>query len=113
MQLNILDFLTGFFLMNAMPHLIFGIIRLRFLSLFGFSAVGNLLYALVNVGIAGGIYHYQYDISSIKQDAILLGALTILLLYLITGRLLVSFFQPKHKPIFTDLMTDKQQFKRK
>ena len=67
MTLNILDFLTGFFLMNAMPHLLFGIIRLRFLSLFGFSAIGNLLYALVNIGIAGGLYHYQYDITSIKQ----------------------------------------------
>jgi len=107
MQLNILDFLTGFFLMNAMPHLIFGIIRLRFLSLFGFSAIGNLLYAVVNVGIAGGIYHYQYDISSIQQDGILLGALAMLVIYLITGRFFVGLFQAKHTPILTNLMTNK------
>jgi len=106
MQLNILDFLTGFFLMNAMPHLIFGIIRLRFLSLFGFSAIGNLLYALVNVGIAGSLYHYQYDITSIKQDGILLGALATLVLYMITGRFFVGLFQPSHKPILTDLLID-------
>ena len=102
MQLNILDFLTGFFLMNAMPHMLFGIIRLRFLSLFGFSAVGNLLYALFNIGVAGAIYHYQYDIMSIKQDGILLGALAMFVIYAITGRFFVSFFQAKHEPVMPD-----------
>ncbi len=102
MKLNMLDFLTGFFLMNAMPHLIFGIIRLRFLSLFGFSAIGNLLYALVNVSAAGAIYHYQYDIMSIKQDGILLGALAMFVIYAITGRFFVGLFQPKHKPVLPD-----------
>lgn len=109
MTLNILDFLTGFFLMNAMPHLIFGIIRLRFLSLFGFSAIGNLLYALVNVGIAGGIYHHQYDITSIKQDGILLGALAIFVIFLITGRFFVNLFQPGHKPILTELLINEDR----
>ena len=99
-------FFTGFFLMNAMPHLIFGIIRLRFLSLFGFSALGNLLYALVNVLIAGGIYHYQYDIMSIMQDGILLGAFAMLVIYAITGRFLVGFFQPKYEPILPDYIKD-------
>ncbi len=102
MKLNILDFLTGFLLMNAMPHLIFGIIRLRFLSLFGFSTLGNLFYALANVGAAGAVYHHQYDITSIKQDGIVLGALAIFVIYAITGRFFVSLFQPKHKPIRPD-----------
>ncbi len=102
MKLNLLDFFTGLFLMNAMPHLIFGIIRLRFLSLFGFSAIGNLLYALVNVAVAGGIYHYQYGIFSIQQDGILLGALAMLVIYLITGRLFVGLFQPKHEPLLPE-----------
>lgn len=102
MKLNVLDFLTGFFLVNAMPHLIFGIIRLRFLSLFGFSALGNLLYALVNIAAAGAIYHFQYDILSMKQDGILLGALTIIVIYAITGRFFVSLFQPRHEPVLPD-----------
>ena len=106
LKLNILDFLTGFFLMNAMPHLIFGIIRLRFLSLFGFSAVGNLLYALVNIGVAGAIYHYQYVIISIKHDAILLGAMTMFVIFAITGRFLIGFFQAKHKPVLPDYFKD-------
>jgi hypothetical protein len=85
-----------------MPHLIFGIIRLRFLSLFGFSAMGNLLYALVNIGVAGAIYHYQYDIMSIKHDGILLGALAMFVIYAITGRFFVSLFQGKHEPVLPD-----------
>ncbi|MCF7826734.1 MAG: hypothetical protein K9M55_10440 [Candidatus Marinimicrobia bacterium] len=107
MKLNILDFLTGFLLMNAMPHLIFGIIRLRFLSLFGFSAVGNLLYALVNVVTAGAIYHYQYDITSMKQDGILVGALTMFGIFLITGRFFVGLFQPKSKPALPGYLKEK------
>jgi len=107
MKLNILDFLTGFLLMNAMPHLVFGIIRLRFLSLFGFSAIGNLLYALVNVVAAGAIYHYQYDITSMKQDGILVGALTMFGIFLFTGRFFVGLFQPKPKLGITDYLKDK------
>lgn len=94
--------------MNAMPHLIFGIIRLRFLSLFGFSAIGNLLYALVNIGAAGTIYHYQYDILSLKQDSILLGALTILVIYMFTGRFFVSLFQQKRELDLPDYLEDHQ-----
>ncbi len=106
MKLNLLDFLIGLLLMNAMPHMIFGLIRLRFLSLFGFSSLGNLLYALLNLLIAGGIYHYQYDIRSLQQDGIMLGALAVLLLYLITGRFLAGFFQPKYDPILPDYFKD-------
>ncbi len=106
MKLNVLDFLIGFFLMNAMPHLIFGMIRLRFLSLFGFSSIGNILYALVNICAAGTLYHYQYDITSIKQDGILLGALAIFMIYLITGRFFVGIFQPKHEPVLPDYIKD-------
>lgn len=106
MKLNILDFLTGFLLMNAMPHMIFGIIRLRFLSLFGFSAIGNLLYALVNIAAAGAIYHHQYHITSILHDGILMGALAMLVIYLILGRFFVGLFQPKHEPIMPDYFKD-------
>ncbi len=95
MTFNWIDFLIGFFLMNAMPHLIFGLIRLRFLSLFGFSAWGNLLYALVNVGIAGGLYDYQYGINALLQDGVALGGLAMLVIYAITGRLFVKLFQEK------------------
>ena len=89
------DFLTGFFLMNAMPHMLFALIRLRFLSLFGFSAVGNLIYAGVNVIIALALYHYEHGLSSLLHDGIFIGALAVLLTYLITGRFMVALFQEK------------------
>ncbi len=95
MNFTWLDFLTGLFFMNAMPHLLFGIIRLRFLSAFGFSAVGNLVYALLNLIIAGGLYHYQYGIESIINDGIVVGSLTILVIYLFIGRILINLFQEK------------------
>ncbi len=105
-QFNSIDFLIGFFLMNAMPHMLFGLIRLRFLSLFGFSSGGNLLYALVNLGAAGGLYHYQYGINAILRDGIALGAMAILLIYLITGRFLVIFFQDKPTMGYHDLFEE-------
>lgn len=108
MNLNFspIDFLVGFFLMNAMPHMIFGLIRLRFLSLFGFSAIGNLLYSLVNIGIAGGLYHHQYGINAVLQDGVAMGALAMLVIYAITGRILVGLFQPKHKHVIPEYLKD-------
>ncbi len=100
MTFSLIDFLIGIFLMNAMPHMLFGLIRLRFLSLFGFSAWGNLLYSLVNIFAAGALYHHQYGINALKLDGISLGALAMLAIYLVTGRFFVVLFQEKTKPPF-------------
>ena len=81
-----------------MPHLLFGLMGLRFLSAFGFSAIGNLLYAVLNIIVAGLLYHYQYGLESIVDDATVLGALTVLVIYLFTGRLFIQLFQEK-KPL--------------
>ena len=88
-----LDFLMGFFLISAMPHLLFGLINLRFLSLFGFSARGNLLSALLNILVALGLYHIQYDISTLSQDGLMVGALAMLFIYALAGRFFIGLFQ--------------------
>ena len=106
MELNGADFFIGFFLMNAMPHMLFGLIRLRFLSLFGFSEKGNLLYGLVNVAAATGLYHYQYGINAMKNDGIMVGALTIIVIYAFTGRFLAGYFQAAHEPVIPDHFED-------
>jgi len=93
MPFSLIDFFIGFFLMNAMPHMLFGLIRLRFLSAFGFSAPANIAYAFLNVIIAGLLYNYQYGIKTLIDDGIVLGALTMILIYLITGRFLANLFQ--------------------
>ena len=99
MQFTLIDFFIGFFLMNAMPHLIFGMLNMRFLSLFGFSAAGNVAYAIVNVIIATVLFHIQYGIRSITEHGIFIGAAAMLLIYLITVRFFNDLFKrtaPSH-----------------
>jgi len=107
MKLNLLDFLIGLLLMNAMPHMIFGLIRLRFFKSFWILFAGKSPVCPAQPAHwPGGVYHYQYDIRSLQQDGIMLGALAVLLLYLITGRFLAGFFQPKYDPILPDYFKD-------
>ncbi len=41
--MNIVDFIIGALLMNAMPHLIFGLTKTYFLGLFGYRPKGNIV----------------------------------------------------------------------
>lgn len=94
-EFTITDFLIGFFLMNAMPHFIFGITKTRMLSLFGYSAAGNIGYALAQITAALIIFHIQYGINELLASGIFLGALTIMVIYLISGKLFVNAFRKK------------------
>lgn len=93
MEFRLIDFFIGFLLMNAMPHLLFGLIRIRFLSLFGFSDAGNLAYAFINVIAALTLFHIKYGIQQLFNHGIMLGVLTIFLIYLLTGRFFYDRFQ--------------------
>lgn len=84
--MNLIDFLIGFFLMNAMPHLLCGLFEIRMLSVFGFSRAANLGYAAFNTTAALLLFHIQYGIAALWQHGIMLGAGTILLAYVLTGR---------------------------
>ena len=98
MNFTLIDFLIGFFLMNAMPHMLFGLIGVRFISLFGFSAKGNIAYAFFNVTVALILFHIQYGLQEIFSNGIVIGALTLLLIYLITGRFFYNLFMnPNYK----------------
>lgn len=90
------DFLIGVFLMNAMPHMLFAMMNIRFLTLFGFSGLANLLHALISVGLALYFYHVQYHISTLIQDGVMVGALSMLLIFLLTSRFLLGFFELNH-----------------
>lgn len=93
MQFVPTEFFVGFFLMNAMPHMLFGLLGIRFFSLFGFSAQGNLAYAFLNVVVALVLFHFQYGIQALISNGIVIGACTMLLIYLLTGRFFYSLFQ--------------------
>jgi hypothetical protein len=95
MELTLIDFLIGFLLMNAMPHILFGLLKIRFFSVFGFSPQGNLGYGLLNVVMALTLFHIQYGIEALGRHGIVIGAGTMLLIYLVSGRFFHNLFQSK------------------
>lgn len=90
--MSLTDFFIGFFLMNAMPHFVLGIWKGRMLSAFGFSPTANVVYGLVNFSLASGLFVSSYGLSGLAQHGIFAGALTILLIYLLTAQFLYRRF---------------------
>jgi hypothetical protein len=95
MEFTFIDFLIGFFLMNAMPHILFGLLKIRFFSAFGFSPQGNIGYGLLNIVGALVLFHIQYGIQTFMEHGIVVGAGTMLLIYLVSGRFFFNLFQEK------------------
>ena len=92
MEFTILDFLIGFFLMNAMPHWIFGITKTPMLSAFGLSPQANIAYSFLNVAIALTLFQFQYGIQTFLSSGIAVGALAMLVIYYLTGKFFVTFY---------------------
>jgi hypothetical protein len=96
MEISLLDFLIGFTLMNAMPHFLFGLLRVRFFSVFGFSSRENIAYGFLNVAIALVLFSIDYGISALMHQGIVIGALAMLLIYLVSGRFFYRLFQKEN-----------------
>lgn len=95
MEYFVLDFLVGIALMNAMPHLIFGITKVRFLSPFGFTPAANIGYSAVNVLIAVVLFQLNRGFAVMIENGIFLGAVFILIVYFISGKFFYRLFQSK------------------
>lgn len=95
MEFALIDFFIGFLLMNAMPHMLFGLLKIRFFSAFGFSALGNLAYASLNVVTALILFHAHYGVQALATHGIVIGAGAMLFIYLVSGRLFYDLFQKK------------------
>lgn len=93
MTFSWIDFLIGFFLMNAMPHWIFGLTKTRMLSAFGFTPAANISYAILNTLLAFGLLAWRYGVEAILLNGVFLGAATILIIYFITGRFFINLFR--------------------
>lgn len=93
--MNAIDFFIGLTLMNALPHFIFGVWKRRMLSAFGFGNVQNILYGLFNFMISISLYLYQYGLDHMLSNGIYLGALTILIIYFLTSKILFHVFNKK------------------
>jgi hypothetical protein len=94
MEFNIYDFVIGLFIANSIPHLIFGIMDIRVLSLFGFSALGNRAYSVFCVVFAAGISSWFYGANSLINNSFFLGVLFLYLSFVFTGRFLYLSWKP-------------------
>ena len=90
--MNILDFIIGALLANAMPHLIFGLTKTHFLGLFGYSPKGNITYAVLQFFICTVLFFINYGYSELLNNGYLIGGLTVLCFYFIFGKLLIKFY---------------------
>ena len=95
MEFSFIDFLIGFALMNAMPHFLFGLFKIRFLSAFGFSPQGNIGYGLLNVVAALGLFQFRYGLQEFLGHGVVMGAGAVILIYLVTGKFFYQLFQSK------------------
>jgi len=59
--MQIIEFFIGALLVNAMPHLIFGLTKTHFLGLFGYSPKGNIGYAILQFIIALVLIFVNYS----------------------------------------------------
>ena len=91
--MSAVDFLIGFFLMNAMPHFVLGVWRGRILSAFGFGSRQNILYSLLNFSVAMGLFLWKYGFDGIFENGIFLGAVVMLLIYYVTGHFCYLLFK--------------------
>lgn len=95
MGFSFLDFLVGFLLMNAMPHMLFGLFGIRFISLFGFSRIGNFCYALLNIIAGLWIFLFQHGLGKLADNGVIIGVLAILFIYMIIGKFFYNLFRKK------------------
>ena len=84
--MNLVDFLIGLTLMNAMPHLVLGVWKGRMFSAFGFGNWKNIAYGSLNLVVSIGLFVYRHGLGQVAQDGIYAGALTILVIYFLTAR---------------------------
>ena len=95
--MNIIDFLIGALLVNAMPHLIFGLTKTHFLGLFGYSSKGNIMYAILQFFLCLLLFYCNYGYEKLLENGFLIGGFTVLILYFLLGKILVIFYGKQRK----------------
>jgi NO-binding membrane sensor protein with MHYT domain len=86
------DVIIGALVVNAMPHLIFGLTKTHFLGMFGYGPKGNITYAILQFVLCIILFCSNYGFEALLENGFLVGALTVLLLYFIFGKNLVGFY---------------------
>ncbi|WP_198520088.1 hypothetical protein [Lacinutrix sp. Bg11-31] len=79
--MTLIDFIIGALLVNAMPHLIFGLTKTHFLGLFGYSPKGNISYAILQFIICLILVYFNYEFKELLENGYLVGGIAVLVLY--------------------------------
>lgn len=93
--MNLIDFIIGVLLVNAMPHFIFGITKTHFLGMFGYSSRGNILYAVVQFILSIVLYGVDHQYAELLENGYLVGGLLVMVLYFILGKPMLKYYQKK------------------
>lgn len=96
--MNLIDFIIGMTLMNAMPHFVLGIWKGRMFSVFGFGDQKNILYGLLNFVVSLSLFLYRYGMATLLKNGIYFGALILLLIYFLTGQFWYTLFHKNYYP---------------
>jgi len=91
----LIDFLIGLFAVNALPHFLFGRLNLGVLSLFGYSAKANLCYSAFCLVLSLGLFAYQHGYSTMSDHMMLMGALFVVVSYLVLWGLVNRYLRKK------------------
>lgn len=90
--MTVLDFLAGFFLMNAMPHFVLGVWRGRMLSIFGMGPKANIAYGLLNFTASLALFVASHGVGGLATHGLYAGSLALLLIYFATGHFFHRLF---------------------
>ncbi|QWX85240.1 hypothetical protein H0I23_06270 [Cellulophaga sp. HaHaR_3_176] len=94
--MNSIDFIIGALIVNAMPHLIFGLTKTHFLGLFGYSPKGNIAYAILQFILSLVLLYIKYDYKEVLHNGFLIGGITVLVLYFMFGKFMLSYYQKQN-----------------
>ena len=72
--------------MNAMAHFAIGISGIRFLSLFGYSSTGNILYSFCQFLLVLFLIWMNYGPTFFLNNGIVVGSLSVLMIYFFLGK---------------------------
>lgn len=90
--MEIIDFILGVLITNALAHLIIGLTKTHFLGLFGYSPTGNIAYAILQFTAAIVLTLVNYEFEVIAKNGLLIGAFSVLIIYLLLGKFLIKLF---------------------
>ena len=91
--MDLVDCVIGATLMNAMPQFVLGVWKGRMFSAFGFGDAQNIVYGVLNFVISLGLFLFKYGLAGLAHNGIYGGALTLLVIYFLTGRFWYARFQ--------------------